>query len=94
MRRSERRIIPEPWPPPKFRLPDTIEEIKRGRIEPVRQRDMFDNTPEARHARLTGGTTETGPPGFARLRFWRPGRYSGPRQQAAPTGPTTGRDGA
>ena len=52
--RPRRTRCSEPWPPPELRLPDTIEEIERGRPERVRQLDMLHDTPEARRARLTG----------------------------------------
>ena len=61
-RPTRRRATAEPWPPAEYRLPDTIEEIERGRIvqgglfpEPV------DDTRNGRTQRLLGqGGLETG----------------------------------
>jgi hypothetical protein len=54
MRRSDRTPKPEPWPPAEYRLPDSPEEIERGRI---RQRELFSEQPDdsrqTRLARLT-----------------------------------------
>jgi hypothetical protein len=48
--------MPEPWPPAEYALPDTIEEIERGRRTPQRQRSLLDqDTLEERLERLAGG---------------------------------------
>ena len=57
---------PEPWPPVELRLPDSIEEIERGRPEPRRQRTLFDgDSRETWLTRLTGGTAAKPAPRIA-----------------------------
>ena len=58
VKRPRQTRCSEPWPPPELRLPNTIEEIERGRID---QQRLFpksvDDTRECRLARLTGSAT-------------------------------------